>query len=74
MKKSEIRLKANEWIKDIFCWVLKSEDKEVWKDAINYINKEVQKEEATCGKNKFIYREVRSIMVNKYALKFNIKK
>lgn len=74
MKKSELKIEANKFINDIFKKVLDSDNKEVWKKAIDFILNQVDIQEKTCWDKKFMYREVRTIMTNKYAIKFNIKK
>lgn len=70
MKTVDIVLWAEWIIQDLFSRVLISEDKEVWKKAISFINTKVEDLEKNCWEWKFIWRKVRSIMTHKYGKKF----
>lgn len=70
MKLSEITKSANDIIKTIFKEVKKSDDKEVWKKAFEFIK---QKEYE--GSNRFVWERVKIILSKRYGEKFikNIK-
>ena len=70
MKKSEINKEAKDLIKDVFSAVLTSKDKDSWKKAIDFIMDETNKYEKIWGEKKFIRREVRSIITNRYGKLF----
>ena len=70
MKTTEIKLEAEQIIKDLFFKVLESNDKEVWKKAIEFINRKTDDLELNCWEGKFIWRKVRNIMTSKYWKKF----
>lgn len=60
-----------EWIiQDLFSRVLVSDDKEVWKKALDFIIKKTEDLEKNCWEWKFVWRKVRSIMSDKYGKKF----
>jgi len=71
MKKSEINLEAKKIIKDIFCCVLSSEEKNKWLDCFNFIENMIGNMEINGrGKKMFYWKQVKKIMYNNYGKKF----
>ena len=74
MLKSEITKWGTEILKTVFAGVLKSDDKEVWKKAISFMDSKIQQLEATTrGEDMFFWRNAKFQMLNKFGKKF-IKK
>lgn len=73
MKISEIKKEAEERINVIFWYCLKSNNKEHWIKAFDFIENQIIKFEIERWENLFIWRKVKNIMNEKYWKKF-IKK
>lgn len=71
MKKSEITKWAKEIINTIFNWVIISEDKEIWRKAISFIDSKIKTLELnTRWEEMFLWRDVKFQMLNKFGKKF----
>lgn len=78
MKKSEIHNEANQSIKEIYKYVLKSNEKITWDKAIKSINdiiykykQEIKYDTKTIKlKKKYVWEKIRNIMLKKYGEKF----
>lgn len=69
--KSETKKEADDIIKSIFAEVIKSDDKKLWKKALDSIESIMQKHSMAGEIRKsFVWRGVKSKMLRKYGNKF----
>ena len=66
----EINKEAKQVLKDVFSGVLKSEDKQVWRDAMMFVSNKIQP-----GTDmRFVWEKVRIELARQFGLKFIVKK
>ena len=71
MKTSEIKSEAKKIINSIFATLIKSDNKEDWKKAIEFIDKKINElEKWTRGNEMFIWRNVKSQIIFLFGKKF----
>jgi len=70
MKNSEIYIEAKKLINDLFYLVIKSEDKEIWKKAIKFIEEQTKNPKYIWTEQKFIWNTTLFIVSNLYWKKF----
>lgn len=71
MLKSEIHKWGSEILKTIFANVIKSDDKEIWRKAISFIDSKIKElENWIRGEDMFFWKDAKFQILNKFGKKF----